>query len=58
MKREIDYKKIHSFDDLLDAKYGTQGEPDRDLWEQEYEKGPAQESGEYANGDFKCGNGA
>ncbi len=37
MKREIDYKKIHSFDDLLDAKYGNRGEPDRDLWEQEYE---------------------
>ena len=37
MKREIDYKKIHSFDDLLDAKYGTRGEPDRNLWEQEYE---------------------
>ena len=37
MKREIDYKKIHSFDDLLDAKYGTRGEPDRNLWEKEYE---------------------
>ena len=37
MKAEIDYKKIRSFNDLLDVKYGKQGEPDRDLWEQEYE---------------------
>ena len=37
MKAEIDYKKIHSFNDLLDVKYGKQGESDRDLWEQDYE---------------------
>ena len=37
MKDNIDYNKIHSFNDLLDAKYGKRGEPDRDLWEQEYE---------------------
>ena len=37
MKNEIDYKKIHSFNELLDAKYGKQGIPDRDAWEQEYE---------------------
>ena len=37
MKAKIDYKKIRSFNDLLDVKYGKQGEPDRDLWEQEYE---------------------
>ena len=37
MKKEIDYKKINSFNELLDAKYGKQGMPDRDVWEQEYE---------------------
>ena len=37
MKDNIDYNKIHSFNDLLDVKYGKRGEPDRDLWEQEYE---------------------
>ena len=37
MKKEVDYKGIHSFDELLDAKYGRQGNPDRDAWEQEYE---------------------
>jgi len=37
MKDEIDYKKIHSFDELLDAKYGKQGMHERDVWEQEYE---------------------
>ncbi len=37
MKADIDYKKIRSFNELLDAKYGKQGAPDRDLWEQEYE---------------------
>jgi len=37
MKKEIDYNKIHSFNELLDAKYGKQGAKDRDVWEQEYE---------------------
>jgi DNA-binding XRE family transcriptional regulator len=37
MKENIDFKKIRSFDELLDAKYGKPGEPDRDLWEREYE---------------------
>jgi len=37
MKSDIDYKKVRSFNDLLDAKYGKLGESDRDLWEQEYE---------------------
>ena len=37
MKADIDYKKIRSFNDLLDTEYGKQGESDRDLWEQEYE---------------------
>ncbi len=37
MKKEIDYKSIRSFDDLLDIKYGKKGEPERDEWELEYE---------------------
>ena len=37
MKKEIDYYKIHSFNELLDTKYGKQGSYDRDLWEQEFE---------------------
>jgi len=37
MKKEIDYNKIHSFNELLAAKYGKQGTHDRDLWEQEFE---------------------
>jgi HTH-type transcriptional regulator/antitoxin HipB len=37
MKKEIVYSKIHSFDELLDVKYGKQGEQSRDVWEQEYE---------------------
>ena len=37
MKREIDYKSIKSFDELLEKKYGKKGQPERDEWEQEYE---------------------
>jgi len=37
MKREIDYNKIRTFDELLDKKYGTKGRAERDNWEQEYE---------------------
>ncbi len=37
MKKEIDFHKIHSYNELLDAKYGNKGVPERDLWEQEYE---------------------
>ena len=37
MKKEINYNKIHSFNELLDSKYGKQGTHDRDLWEQEFE---------------------
>ena len=37
MKKEIDYNKIHSFNELLEFKYGKQGTHDRDLWEQEFE---------------------
>ena len=37
MKKEIDYRSISSLGDLLDAKYGKKGQPDRDEWEQEYE---------------------
>jgi ribosome-binding protein aMBF1 (putative translation factor) len=37
MKKEIDYRSISSLEDLLDAKYGKKGQPDRDVWEREYE---------------------
>ena len=37
MKKKIDFNELRSFDDLLDQKYGKKGEPERDLWEQEYE---------------------
>jgi HTH-type transcriptional regulator/antitoxin HipB len=37
MKREIDYNKIRTFDELLDKKYGKKGRAERDNWEQEYE---------------------
>jgi DNA-binding XRE family transcriptional regulator len=37
MKKKIDYNRIHSFNELLDAKYGKKGVPERDMWEQEYE---------------------
>lgn len=37
MTKEIDFTKIHSYNELLDAKYGKKGVTERDLWEQEYE---------------------
>ena len=37
MKREIDYNKIRTFDELVDKKYGKKGRAERDNWEQEYE---------------------